>query len=1759
MDVNGNVKSSFFPVAKPNRSNLEIEDNNRSLFWYNKMTGKIPSANKINYTKEGTEDDIVVCDVSSYTDGLPNSSTGSVTEPVISKRYKFIIKNASEIRTKLNAITGEAALETILITVPKGATGVNLQMEMTPENYYWGTNYQGSTFTATATDKDGNTIRGSFENSYKMFHFTNAINTETTVKIYARTNNNNNTSPCIALFKITPQEGWELSTETGIEGNIQRNPRLYPKRYEEIASYDFDLNKATTTLSVENNISTDPLPAEYTSYGFTNPTMNSLNEFFTPKRNNYGLYRSANNPNYSANNPTTYTIGTQTRKYDWYFARTVPNTVYDRTYERTKDTGTPSYGYFYYIDASEEAGRIVNVPIGETLCPSTELTVTAWVANMTDGNNTKPNLCFILRGVLDSGTEEEIHRFSTGELADPHHGEWLQIFSTFTLQSEQASRYSSYKVEIQNNALNSEGADYAIDDIRVYKSLPNISVQRNDACDASTFYVSSDYENILRNMGWSNDPNVVEGITGIDNGLTAENKHKWKYRYGLLGEDATNPQHYPYVGNMYLAFAKDMTKESKDLDAWVTMNTDLLEYDNVNYNKRSKFFRITIPTTYTGEDNALQNRFNNITTQEEARKLQILWNLRMVNDFLYDARKSDNIWDKVIQEYAIDPETSQTIEKEAYLGILEEGLKTLCGKTTWDYKIGEDEMQTHLQAIMANTDGKGDRYERLLRSVCSVLGISRLRVPWWTFDKDGNPLDIHLSAIDVQKTDLQYKGQQITGDDGTITTATGEYTVIIFSVRSTTEEPGMVEIPNETVNFKDPCLLSSPFTVQPSVTITIETKGEATSLPVCQSQITEVQEVTVWVQRKEVAGDEEEYTKYDTAFPNGRYTYDWFLGSLEEYNKLFTSNVTLQGILKAYREDQNKTVVSFSENDLLTFCEKQNYDVDVVSTLRVLLKGDTEQPKRLVIGDTRGKTNFPWAEHVVAIPYFPDYETESVSYIFCVDPQEQTFQTKDSPTMSIRFPNITSYPTDMAYVPLRIGLPNIHEGEITDAPIGKEITFGMDESSALGLPKNNDARTVFLLKGSESVAVGTVTALQATKENGGTFTLKFDTDTESNFHEGEEYRLYVPFQEYNNEEVVEGSCVGYADLLIRIVPEYLTWKGKVNNAWYNDGNWNQSTKGELYFDNGTGTSTEDANGTDNIQNAFAPLYFTKITLPENSTLPLENITKDEITHILSLTDKATENIQYNMTVNKEANGTVTVKPYYINRVSEIYFKPQATLMNQHFLTYDTARVEFDMQKGTSYWMSSPLHSVYAGDMYAPKNDGKQNTPAFDYISYSTDRNSRWNPAFYQKAWDKAIAYSTDETGSADKVVDVEAVKSNWSIEYNDVWVRYSIGKGFYARVEEQDVTVRLPKADTNYGYESKTATRALSAKGNRENSGKMANGKDITITLTDENIDGDGDHFLVGNPYMTYLNMAQFFETNHSLNKKYWTIENGTSKAVVGTPDISWTGNETENEETITGLIPPMTAFFVERADEQTEQPLTITFTTAMMANKAEATKGETPSTRSYSATNPVLTLTAERNGKKSNSIIALRDNADNTYQPQEDAIVLLDSELDAPVAYSVAGNRAAQVNAVKSICNIPVGIYNNRKEDVSLTIEGISLLAEPLYLYDSSTRSSTLLEGDSYTLSLSGESHGRYYLRSSAAGSINTNAITIYSVKNGKVIVSSTEEVRNIKVYALNGRLVKEMKVNTTQHTFNLPTGIYIVRAEGKADAVKTEKVIVR
>lgn len=812
------------------------------------------------------------------------------------------------------------------------------------------------------------------------------------------------------------------------------------------------------------------------------------------------------------------------------------------------------------------------------------------------------------------------------------------------------------------------------------------------------------------------------------------------------------------------------------------------------------------------------------------------------------------------------------------------------------------------------------------------------------------------------------------------------------------------------------------------------------------------------------------------------------------------------------------------------------------------------------------------------------------------------------------------------HVPLRIGLPNIMEGSITDIPIqGEGLTMGMKESNRLSVPYGN-ATTIFLRQGQTYTAVGRLTNLSAkakseTENGGGKFSMIFNENAYQHFAEGQIYALYIPFGEYKDESFVEGSCEGYATLLVKIVPEYLTWQGTNTDAdadapqakaWYNDKNWYQSTKGELYIDP-NGTDNKDANGTDaDLTAAFAPLHFTRITIPEGQTLELEDLeTKGNLLQIPEANlSKATDYIQYDMAVDKRDDST-TVTPYYINKVKAIYFKPEAKLRRQQFLTYDTARVEFEMKPNEKYWMASPLQSVFAGDMYTVKNTGRQNTYAFDDITYSTTANNRQAPAFYQKAWDKAITMYVPKNEVAPVDPDpskvpspiypernldgkkYEVVQSNWSREYNDVNVPYALGKGFYASVEAKNATdlgekvmVRLPKADESYNYEplTKAMTKAPTLAA-RINAGKLADKDPIEVVLTDANgtnewwytdngtvrviADGDGKHFLLGNPYMYPLDIARFLKANEKvLAQKYWTLNTKNEGLVVGTPDVTWNGGDV-TEATSGAIIDPMQAFFVELKDEvQTKaegttaatDPKIVRFDPSMMQGEETSSS----SLRTATAKNPVLRLTAERDTYRGTALLTRRDDASNGYDPDKDAVILLDTELEEiPQVYTIAGTRAVGVNVARRIDQVPLGVYAGEgKGEVTLTIEGIGDWAETLYLYDAVTRKSTELSGDSYTLRLDGSSHGRYFLSAGSPtgneGVDNAESISVYSAVSGRVVVSASEALKRIQVFTPMGRLVRTLYPARPTYTFDLPAGIYVIRAEIAHDQ-KTVKLRVQ
>lgn len=1711
--------------TKKHTASLVPTSDETSLFWcsaFYSANSTATGASTVTYLADKVAEDVVICDVSLNSSEFPTQSN-TIKEPTISIRYKFIIRPASVIAERISALLGEPLIKDNIWTAGTGSN-INVQLGMSANNYAWDPGsgiVVGDHYRYTINEVVKPDLK-----SWEQIIDSLSVTSETTLKVWA-VSSDNTVSPLLYQYTLSPISGSGFMLEDTMlvrQGNSQldvmREPDKHKDLYEMIGYINFDRGDSITLEDLKADRSKnmvipewpsgetpngrwlDPEVTGYAPYNYNTQKANVLNRL-TTLQNQYGLFRTANLEGVSKDGQASFVSGLNNY---WFIAKQpdpsyTASTVYDRTYFNTDHQ---KLGYFFFVDAANLPGRLVKIKLDGTMCAHTGILVNFWVNDMTTrANETRsgsrggkplpPNININFIGRDNQGNDVVLHRFTSGDaltyysLKAPYKsgnytyetneyiGKWQQLMYAFTL-SESLTDYNEFYLEVQNNTIHSYGADYAIYGLRVYRTKPQIDVKRVDACSSAQLTVSTDYDLLLRNMGWSLNPDVLAGLN-MGNEITVESKHLWKYRYGLLGNDAKANVQDNYVGNVYFGFAKDMQNSvSSDRDAWITLNRDLLEYDNVSYNSRSKLYRIVVPTT----EKAREDRFNGITDPDKAKALQIEWNLRLINNFYHDAM--NGIWNTEITNNALQRSAGEGFPtEEAYLNYLEAGLKKHSSSyDNYVITISSDKVKE----IMEGVGGLDESYEQLVRAVCSVLGMTRLRVPWWEEENGELTGKVDLSVIDVNKTDLKYKGERNFATEEAA--ATGEYDVVIFSARTTTDTSEKIDFPNASVDFKDQCVLSSPFTVLPSFTVVARTQSDLPKGTIaCEGRISAIEEATVWVEKLDEAnnptGEMSEY-KETNPFSLYKYTFDWFLGDsleLEEFS--LTYRESLVDILKKYRTtlSGDKAMDAFPANDLIDYCKREYNNEKLIKELHTLLFGDIDTEPKLVIGGLYGKAEFRWVEWVVMIPYMPSdiSEEDKREWLFCDQPQVRRLEAAPAPTLLAGFPDVV-YPEGMEYypnVPLRIGLPNIMERGITNIPIqSKGLTMGMQTSNQLGLPSGN-ATTIFLRQGQTYTEVGNLTRLSAKPQSkndttgeidngGGSFSMTFNDNAYQQFNEGQIYALYIPFGEYNDDGFVDGSCEGYATLLVKIVPEYLTWKGTNTGenaeAWYNDKNWKQSTKGELYIDQ-TGASDEDANGNDDVTAAFAPLHFTRITIPEGQTLELEDLKEDK--NLLQGIDttsktKATQYIQYDMAINKNDKGLI-VAPYYINKVKAIYFKPEAQLRRQQLLTYDTARVEFEMTPNAKYWMASPLQNVFAGDMYTVKNTGCQNTYAFDDIKYNTANNDRQAPAFYQKAWDKAITMyvpkseANQTTSLPESDLDTthyEVVQSNWSREYNDVNVPYALGKGFYAGVEKKNadalngnVLVRLPKAEG-------TTT-----------------GADLKV----------------------------------------------------------------------------------------------VHFDPSMMQGEPEKVSS---SLRTATAKNPVLRLTAERDAYRSTALLTRQDDATNSYEADKDAVILLDTELEEiPQVYTIAGTRAVGVNVARRIDQVPLGVYAGEgKGEVTLTIEGIGDWAETLYLYDAVTRKSTELSDNTYTLRLDGSSHGRYFL---SAGSPTGNegvgdaeSISVYSAVSGRVVASASEVLKRIQVFTPMGRLVRTLYPARPTYTFDLPGGIYIIRAEIAHDQ-KTVKLRVQ
>ena len=888
------------------------------------------------------------------------------------------------------------------------------------------------------------------------------------------------------------------------------------------------------------------------------------------------------------------------------------------------------------------------------------------------------------------------------------------------------------------------------------------------------------------------------------------------------------------------------------------------------------------------------------------------------------------------------------------------------------------------------------------------------------------------------------------------------------------------------------------------------------------------------------------------------------------------------------------------------------------------------------------------------------YEINGKKYLLCTSAIPVPLRVmKDGPQLNFGF-NDVDYPfNDASYeASLRIGLPQLeklkekggylkiplHSASYKTGEGDKTLTFIDDSKSTTGTasanvyvattndPLWNATGATLLSTPVATLSSYTLNEIVADKQS--TLDLKFSDDVLENFHEGYYYDLRFVFEQ-RAATAATTSCPGESYLKLKIVPEFITWTPTadrgMNANWNNDDNWHRSSSTELYdndypnyqaYGNASGITPKVEIPT---LNSYVPMKFTKVTIGNLNGLPfpdLGNIVYRSTNGIATkLTNgkgnEATKYIRYDiMTYWNEADtekgldtdGNLECEKFYGNTCHQIYFKPQGELRDQCYLVYDKAWVEKELVPNKWYTMASPLQYIYAGDMYVPASNGRQETKAFtdikynDKVAYSStlDAYSRSKYPVYQRAWMKSgveeitpESYPASHYPEGAKTDDMNLNHGYWSHVYNKVDERYAADGtfgGFAIKAGNAllpkrptdgtplpNALLRLPKEDTSYqyfDYDGKTTSGGRESDVNKPDASAIVSsaqnctghGKLLVAYNNDEKhpaqmvqelgTDNNSGFYLVANPYTCSISLKKFFEVNTGLQKAVWVVDGDNVSSVSAT---GWADKDF--------FVQPTQSFFVKKNEASVSE---VKFTSAMYVDRLLSTGFVIAS--DYLKDVNVSAQNAK--GQRSKARIAVREEASDDYDEQEDVDLLCDQNLsDIPQVYTVAGSQAVAVNATSKIEWMPMGVImenGEKNEMVNLDFKGVAKLDAPLYLYDAANGQYTELQ-DGNEVSIQANEHGRYFLTQTRGttgiqqieAEAESNQLKVYSPAAGMIVVSALngEKLGRVEVFTLDGKRVHSYQLPDKQRMIlRVTSGVYIVKASTQScSQAKGQKIAVR
>ena len=932
--------------------------------------------------------------------------------------------------------------------------------------------------------------------------------------------------------------------------------------------------------------------------------------------------------------------------------------------------------------------------------------------------------------------------------------------------------------------------------------------------------------------------------------------------------------------------------------------------------------------------------------------------------------------------------------------------------------------------------------------------------------------------------------------------------------------------------------------------------------------------------------------------------FDWFVGTPDGADNKFSSISGLQEALGNYR-------LKFPDATSLNTAFKTSNPDDYALLKKYIAGVDGEGT--LVLAVSNSLTGYKFKQvgiyKIAAVPIATSIKQGTVTYEICSDPMYFTIRiVEDGPKLILGFDKV-AYPTDDRAV--RIGLPQIRE-MLKKADNGMLILPVADLNN--GNDKNveimfRDSSKVFISDSNDPTFTSTKQFIGKLKEETlatGTKTLGlvFDDNVLDILHEGYWYELNFSYELHNSSTTA--ACPGDLFITLKVVPEYLTWfptvANKLNANWNNDLNWKRSTAAELYDKNyedyGEATYGNTANSSLTRQQAYTPMKFSKVVIPENKLVypGLGNIVyrvgNDIATKLTNFKgEEATSGIAYDFVVSwndntadhsTDGNGTFKCETFHGNLCDQIFFKARAELLNQQYLIYNKAYVEKEVTQNKWNIISTPLKDVYAGDFFVPLTTGREDTKtAFQTMNFGETSDNRVYAPVYQRNWDSNATQVVDGVTnyeahdyngtniSIDTISDVSMNVESlyWSHVYNKLDEKYEKGKGFALKAGDQYKQLspkwlfRLPKEDVEYKYfkpdgwysdQKVTLKKDALYRLNVLTSNEPGLLGEISQPLT-ANTHRKNLYYIVGNPYTASLSMYRFLNGNPGFERKVWTLVDGVLKAH-SVPEGTY--NRSQDY-----IIEPMQGFFVKVKDGETVRQANFTL---MMTTDRWIYGG----TAVQEPAAVYINVVNDDNLCSTAKVVVCND-ADDEFVDDEDVELLNNSDIeDVPQVYTVAGNQAVALNKLSNINFLPLGII--AKEDgkvmsngaaVNVEISANRYVTDKLFVFDA--KMGTFTPADA-PISIMANEHGRYYITTSTYNLKQHNDeanIKCFSPNSGTITVSSPNiAIANVRIYNAEGLLVTSaLGIHQASWTKNIGCGLFIVKAETKDGQSKTFKLSVR